>query len=241
MSSIDQSLPYKIYSANNLGANEGMVYLGKVPNNLTFAQKIYSDDYYQNCFSGYYFSIASLVPGTCIRMDIADTADSNILIDAKWYDFRPCNANSCIVSTWPNTSILYNVDYSDPMVTKPMFKSLTTDGTVVISGLESGFNWNDEGINDATLTSHCTLYLQAWKYYFANIQGGIGPYYATIGTPGVTNVTFLMKSLIGIQGLAVDDLGCQLRIRWVGNCVDNPPSPPIVCDPYIPADVGQLI
>jgi hypothetical protein len=236
---INQNLPYKIYSANNMGINEGMVYLGKIPNSLTFSQKTYSDEYYQNCFSGYYLSIASLVPGSCIRMDPADTVDSNILIDAKWYDFRPCSAISCDASNWPSDNILYNVDYSEPMKTKPLFKSLTTDGTVVISGLDSNFIWNDGGINNKTINSHCTLYLQAWKYQFENTGYGIGTYYGTIGTPGESNVVFLMKSLIGRNGILVQDYGCQLVVSWVGNA--GTIEYPITCDPFIPLENGSFI
>jgi hypothetical protein len=248
---IENNLPYKLYSGTNLGANDGMFYLGKVPSNLNFSQKIFDDSYYNNCFSGYYFSIASLVPGNCIRMDIADGVDTNILIDAKWFDFRPCSATSCSNATWPIDNILHSVDNNNPMEVNPLIKSLTTDGSVVISGLESGYIWNDMGINDPSITSHCTIYLQAWKYKFANVcdyypgTNGFGTYYATIGTPGVTDVTFLMKSLIGGKGIEVLDLGCQLKIVYTGKKVCEPnekyPIPPITCEPYIPSNIGELI
>ena len=245
---IEKNLPYKIYSASNLGSREGMFYLGKVPNNINFSQKIYSDDYYQNCFSGYYFSIASLVPGGCVRMDIADEADSSVLIDAKWYDFRPaCTELTCDQSQWPTDNILRSVDYSNPMAVVPSFKGLATDGTVVISGLESSFIWNDEGIQNGGDTSHCTLYLQAWKYIFENCNGGgVGPVYGTIGVPGESDVIFLMKSLVGGENMAVDDLGTALLVRYTGprrgKCLSSSfPSPPISCEPYIPSNIGTFI
>jgi hypothetical protein len=234
---------------------------------LNFSKKIYSDDYYSNCFSGYYFSIASLVPGSCIRMDKADETDSNILIDAKWVDFRPCNSNNCNSSTWDKNNILKSVDYSNSMVTKPLFKSLTTDGTITISGVESNFIWNDKGINNPNETNHSTLLLQACKYKFANVTtrngGGNGPYCATIGTPGESDVIFLMSSLIGStrgedskdQGVRVTDHGTTLVVTIVTKCDEIPcieqdltrdfldmrPRTQIMCDPYIPEDIGTFI
>lgn len=264
---IEKNLPYKLYSAINLGSKEGMFYLGKVPNNLNFNKKVYSDDYYNNCSSGYYFSIASLVPGSCVRMDPADEADSSILIDAKWVDFRPCNATTCDVSAWPKTSILSSVDYKDPMIVKPQFKSLSTDGTIVISGVEPidapSFIWNDEGINDPSLTDHCTLMLQAWKYKFRN-KCEPGPYFGTIGTPGESDVIFLMRSLMsGSQCVGVADYGSSISVYSTCNpCCDNgPPVDPvistdcvltpcpnlaapssnIICNPYIPSNIGEFI
>jgi hypothetical protein len=235
---ITQNLPYKIYSATNMGKKEGMVYLGKVQNNTTITQKVYGDEYYDNCFSGYYLSFASLVPGSCIRMDPADSIDSNILIDAKWYDFRPCSALSCDASMWPGDSIIYNVDYSEPLKTKPLFKSLTTDGTVVISGFDSNFIWNDLGINDQNINSHCTLYLQAWKYDFQNVGNGVGTFYGTVGKPGESNTIFLMKSLIGRNGITISDYGCRLVI---GYSSEQSLEYQITCDPYIPLKNGQII
>ena len=181
-------------------------------------------------------------------MDIADEADSSVLIDAKWYDFRPaCIGLACDSSQGSTDNILHSVDYTDPMVVKPSFKGLTTDGTVVISGLESSFIWNDEGIKNGEDTSHCTLYLQAWKYRFVNcVAGGVGPVYGTIGTPGESDVTFLMKSLVGGKNIAVDDLGTALLIRYIGprqgKCLQKLfPSPPISCEPYIPSTIGTFI
>lgn len=240
---IENNLPYKIYSVVNLGAQEGMFYLGKVPNNLSFSQKVYSDDFYQNCFSGYYFSIASLVPSGDIRLDIADEADTNILIDAKWYDFRPCSTYSCDSTTWQKDNILYSVNYNNPMVTVPSFKSLITDGTVCIGGYESSFYWNDEGAHNAGDTNHCTLYLQAWKYRFENWCEP-GAYHATIGTPGESNVVFLMRSLVGRNGIDVIDLGTALQVVYTGkNVCCPPPYPPttIYCDPYLSEGAGTLI
>lgn len=238
---IEQNLPYKIYSAINLGSNEGLFYLGKVPNNQSSNQKTFSDNFYQNCFSGYYFSIASLVPGSCVRMDIADETDPNILIDAKWYDFRPCSSNTCDVKYWPSDNSLYTINYNG-LKTEPMFKSFATDGSVVISGLESGFIWNDEGIQGGNDTSHCTIYLQAWKYKFTNVcgDGGLGGYYATMGTPGASDVTFLMKSIIGGFGIKVRDLGTSLIVDFIG-CGKQPPPPTVTCEPYIPPSVGEFI
>jgi hypothetical protein len=244
---IEQNLPYRLYSAVNVGYNQGMFYLGKVPTEKNFNQKFFPDDYYDNCLSGYYFSIASLVPGGCVRMDIADETDPHILIDGKWYDFRPCSANSCDTSTWPNDNILHTVDYSDPMKVIPQFKSLTTDGTVVIKGVESGYCWNDEGPN-GNATSHCTLKLMAWKYKFANACDlgycdGVGVYYDTIGTPGAANdVTFLMKSVIGGSGIKVTDYGTVLEVSWTG-CSGAKEEPPlaIVCNPFIPSSIGSFI
>jgi len=261
---IEKNLPYKLYSANNLGSMEGMFYLGKIPNNLNFNKKIYSDDYYANCFSGYYFSIASLVPGTCIRMDIADEADSSILVDAKWVDFRPCSTTSCDVSTWPKNNILNSVDYSNPMVVSPSFKNLSTDGTIVISGVESNFIWNDMGINDPSQTTHCTLMLQAWKYKFQNLCAGLGPYFTTIGTPGGSDVIFLMRSIVSdSRCVGVYDLGSAILVTTICNpCCDNgevidpivpedctltpcpnlsKPTKNIMCNPYIPSDIGEFI
>lgn len=255
---IENNLPYKLYSAVNMGPFEGAFYLGKIPQNLSFNQKVYGDDYYQNCFSGYYFSIASLVPGSCIRMDIADEVDPNILIDAKWTEFRPCNATSCDSNTWgpKNNNIIHSVDNTDPMTTKPLFKSLATDGTVVISGLESGYIWNDEGVNNPNNGDHCTLYLQAWKYKFANVceylgfetstEYAIGTYYGTIGSPGASDVIFLMKSLIGGKGIRVLDYGTYLQIKYIGGgqgeCEKwQTPTIPITCEPYIPSNIGEFI
>lgn len=254
---IEKNLPYKLYSANNLGSNEGMFYLGKIPNNLNFNKKVYSDDYYANCFSGYYFSVASLVPGSCVRMDIADEVDSSILIDAKWTDFRPCSATTCDISAWPKNNILSNVDYSNSMIVKPRFKSLSTDGSIVISGVESGFVWNDEGINDPSQTGHCTLMLQAWKYKFENICKQ-GPYFGTIGTPGESDVIFLMKSLMSdSRCVGVSDYGTNIKVYTPCNpccpeldeCILTPcpdidskriPSN-ILCNPYIPSNIGEFI
>ena len=245
---IEKNLPYKIYSATNMGSNEGMFYLGKVPNNLNFNQKVYSDAYYQNCFSGYYFSIASLVPGSCVRMDPADESDTNILIDAKWYDFRPaCTMLTCNETLWPNDNVLYSVDYTNPMTVTPAFKSFVTDGSVVISGLESSFFWNDEGIHNAQDESHCTIYLQAWKYKFENacptLTSGAGPYYGMIGTPGESDVIFLMKSLVGGQNMFVTDTGTALKIAYINSdCRHiNVMPPPITCEPYIPSNIGTFI
>ena len=240
---IENNLPYKIYSVVNLGAQEGMFYLGKIPNNLSFSQKVYSDDFYQNCFSGYYFSIASLVPSGDIRLDIADEVDTNILIDAKWYDFRPCSTTSCDPSTWQKDNIMYSIDYSNPMATIPSFKSLTTDGTVCIGGYESSFYWNDQGIHNASDVGHCTLYLQAWKYVFKNWCEP-GAYYNTIGTPGQSNVVFLMRSLMGRDGIDVIDMGTALQVVYTGKNVCCPTAYPpktIFCDPYLPSSVGSII
>jgi hypothetical protein len=221
------------------------VYLGKVPKTSSYNQKTYSEDYYQNCFSGYYLSIASLVPSNCIRMDIADEADPNILIDARWYDFRPCTSNTCNGCDWPGDSILHSVDYNDPMVVSPKFKSLVTDGTVVISGLESNFYWNDEGIHNGDSLKHCTLYLQAWKYQFKNVfeNSEFGGYYGAIGKPGSSDVTFLMKSLVGGKGIRIMDLGCKLKIYYTATSCDETPAllTPITCEPYIPASIGIFI
>lgn len=226
-----------------MGSNEGMFYLGKVPNNINFSQKVYSDEYYQNCFSGYYFSIASLVPGGCVRMDPADESDTNILIDAKWYDFRPaCTPLTCDETKWPTDNVLYSVDYTKPMEVTPAFKSFTTDGSVVISGLESSFYWNDEGIHNGQDESHCTIYLQAWKYKFENLCG-TGPYYGMIGTPGESDVIFLMKSLVAGENIKVTDSGTALTIDFIqGDCRKiNTPAPPISCEPYIPSTIGSFI
>ena len=261
---IEKNLPYKLYSAVNLGSKDGMFYLGKIPNNLNFNKKIYSDDYYANCFSGYYFSIASLVPGSCIRMDKADEVDSNILIDAKWVDFRPCNNNTCESSNWSKGSILKSVDYSNHMVTKPLFKSLTSDGTITISGLESNFIWNDIGVNNPNETSHSTLLLQACKYKFENASDEYpGPYFGTLGTPGESDVIFLMASLVGStrgedgkdQGIKIVDTGTELYVQKITLCDKIPceeyditrgymsmkPDTQIMCDPYIPYDIGTFI
>jgi hypothetical protein len=182
-------------------------------------------------------------------MDIADESDPNILIDAKWFDFRPCSATSCSVSTWQKDNILHSVDNSDPMFVKPLFKSLTTDGSIVISGPESGYIWNDEGVNNPRLIDHCTLYLQAWKYKFANVcdydrnKKGFGTYYATIGEPGSSNVIFLMKSLVGGKGIRILDLGSKLKIIYtLGNSINiQYPTPPISCEAYIPSSIGEFI
>ena len=240
---IENNLPYKIYSVVNLGSAKGMFYLGKVPNNLSFTQKVYSDDFYQNCFSEYYFSIASLVPSGDIRLDIADEADTNILIDAKWYDFRPCSTYSCDSKTWQNDNIMHSIDYSNPMVTSPYFKSLTTDGTVCIGGYESSFYWNDKGVHNASAIGHCTLYLQAWKYEFKNWCEP-GAHHATIGTPGKSNVVFLMRSLVGRNGVEVNDLGTALQVVYTGKnvCCPSPyPQKTMYCNPFLASDVGTLI
>lgn len=245
---IEQNLPYRLYSAVNVGYNQGMFYLGKVPTQKNFNQKFFPDDYYDNCLSGYYFSIASLVPGGCVRMDIADETDPHILIDGKWNDLRPCSADSCDTSTWPSDNILKSVDYSDPMKVQATFKHLTTDGTVVIKGVESGYCWNDEGPN-GDADSHCTLKLMAWKYKFVNAceyglcNEGAGLYYTSIGTPGDANdVTFLMKSVIGGRGISVDDYGTALVVSWTGcNAPTSIPPPSIVCNPFIPSDIGTFI
>ena len=237
---LENNLPYKVYSATNMGVNEGMFYLGKVPNNLTFQQKVFSDDYYKNCLTGYYFSIASLIPGSCIRMDIADESDPSILIDAKWFDFRDCgHTNECGV--FNESCIISQVEYNETE-TVPHFKSLTTDGTVVLNGgSESGFLWNDEGLKNNSI-GHCAINLQAPKYVFKNIDEP-GAYYDTIGTPGETNVIFLMRSLVGGNNIRVTDYGTQLAVEYIRGCEsdDVDGSSNITCSPYIPSNVGQFI
>jgi hypothetical protein len=247
---IENNLPFKIYSAVNLGRNEGMVFLGKTStdaSNTPFNRTV-PEDYYADCFST--FNFASIVPGNCSRIDIATESDPNILIDLKWFDFRPAVDASGQQDLWPKNNALKSVEYAEDGDFTALMRSLSTDGTVVINGKESGFIWSDTGKvgND----DYCTFVLQSWKYNCVNILEP-GPFYGSIGTPGKTNVIFLFRSIIGGQNVDVKDFGTYLKVFYtkiprqnregeLGNnfCSQFPP-PAITCEPFIPSDLGRFV
>ena len=247
---IENNLPFKIYSAVNLGSSEGMVFLGKTStdaNNSKFNRTV-PEDYYAACFST--FNFASIVPGNCTRIDIATENDTSIMIDSKWFDFRPYVDASGQQELWPRNNALTSVDYADAGNFTALMSSLSTDGTVVINGKESGFIWSDAGPigND----DYCTFVLQSWKYRCLNL-GEPGPFYGNIGTPGKTNVIFLFRSVIGGTNVEVKDYGTYLKVFYTGisrgnregetglhYCSQFPP-PSITCEPFIPTDLGKFV
>ena len=157
---IENNLPFKIYSAVNLGSSEGMVFLGKTStdsDNSAFSRTL-PEDYYANCFST--FNFASIVPGNCTRIDIATENDPSIMIDSKWFDFRPYVDASGQQDQWPLNNALNNIDYANNGDFTAVMSSIETDGSVVINGKESGFIWADAGAvgND----DYCTFVLQVY-------------------------------------------------------------------------------
>jgi hypothetical protein len=247
---IVNNLPFKVYSAVNMGSNEGMVYLGQTTSDITNNPYVNTvpPDYYANCFST--FNFASIVPGTCSRIDIATETDPNILIDAQWFDFRPSTDASGEQELWPLNNALKTINYAEDGDFTALMNSISTDGTVVINGAESGFVWSDEGPNGNS--NYCTFVLQAWKYKCENLAEP-GPFYASIGTPGQTNVVFLFRSLIGGQNIDIKDYGTYLQVFYtkipranrVGETGQNYcsqfPPPSITCEPFIPANLGSFI
>jgi hypothetical protein len=247
---IENNLPFKIYSAVNLGSSEGMVFLGKTStdaDNSKFTRTL-PENYYAACFST--FNFASIVPGNCTRIDIATESDPSIMIDSKWFDFRPSTDMSGQQELWPINNALNSVVYADNGDFTALMSSLSTDGTVVINGKESGFIWSDAGAigND----NYCTFVLQAWKYNCKNIAEP-GPVYGTVGTPGQSNVIFLFRSLIGGTGVDVKDYGTYLKVVYTGiprenregetgdkTCSQFPPRS-ITCEPFIPSDLGKFV
>jgi hypothetical protein len=247
---IENNLPFKIYSAVNLGSSEGMVFLGKTSTDVTnskFARTL-PEDYYAACFST--FNFASIVPGNCSRIDIATESDPSIMIDLKWFDFRPYTDASGDQENWPKNNTLNSIDYAVGGDFTALLSSLSTDGTVVINGKESGFIWSDSGKvgNDG----YCTFVLQSWKYTCSNIAEP-GPFYGTVGTPGKTNAVFLFRSVIGGQNIDVKDYGTYLKVFYTGiqrpngdgetgiNYCSQFPPPSITCEPFIPADLGRFV
>ncbi len=247
---IENNLPFKIYSAVNLGSSEGMVFLGKTNSAIDNGQftRTLPEDYYADCFST--FNFASIVPGNCTRIDIATEDDPSIMIDSKWFDFRPCTDMSGMQELWPTNNALKSVNYAANGDFTALMSSLTTDGTVVINGKESGFIWSDSGAIGSA--DYCTFVLQSWKYRCINI-GEPGPVYGTIGTPGKSNVIFLFRSVIGGTNVDVKDYGTYLKVFYTGierenrdgetgvnYCSKFPPAT-ITCEPFIPTDLGKFI
>lgn len=235
---IENNLPFKIYSAVNLGSSEGMVFLGKTStdqDNSKFARTL-PEDYYANCFST--FNFASIVPGNCTRIDIATESDPSIMIDSKWFDFRPYVDMSGQQELWPKNNSLKNINYADNGDFTAFMSSIETDGTVVINGKESGFIWADTGVvgND----NYCTFVLQAWKYKCENVREP-GPFYGTIGTPGKSNTIFLFRSLIGGQDIDVKDFGTYLKVYYTKGASSIFPPASITCEPFIPTELGKFI
>lgn len=247
---LENNLPFKIYSAINLGSNEGMVFLGKTSTDITNSSftRTLPEDYYASCFST--FNFASIVPGNCSRIDIATESDPSIMIDLKWFDFRPATDASGEQLFWPKNNALKNINYADNGDFTAFMNSLSTDGTVVINGKENGFIWSDSGIVGDD--NYCTFVLQSWKYNCINIKEP-GPFYGSIGTPGKTNVIFLFRSVIGGRNIDVKDFGTYLKVYYTKiirpnregemgtNYCSQFPPPSITCEPFIPLDLGEFI
>ena len=248
---VENNLPFKIYSAVNMGSNEGMVFLGMtdsgLPNTPGFTYSV-PENYYTGCFST--FNFASIVPGNCSRIDIATEADPNILIDLRWFDFRPSVDASGEQELWPKNNALNSINYALDGDFTALMSSLSTDGTVVINGAESKFIWSDSGPQGNS--NYCTFVLQSWKYNCQNLAEP-GPYYASIGTPGKTDVVFLFRSLIGGQNIDIKDFGTYLQVFYtkiprangsgetgINYCSQFPP-PSITCEPYLPSDLAEFI
>jgi len=247
---IENNLPFKIYSAVNLGSREGMPFLGKTSTDVDNSKflRTLPEDYYADCFST--FNFASIVPGSCVRIDIATEDDPSIMVDSKWFDFRPYVDASGDQDLWPLNNALNTVDYADNGDFTARMSSLATDGTVVINGKENGFTWSDAG--SVGSDDYCTFVLQSWKYKCLNIAEP-GPFYGTIGTPGKTNVIFLFRSVIGGTNIDIKDYGTYLKVFYTGiprenragetgvNFCSQFPPPAITCEPFIPSDLGKFV
>ena len=213
MAVIENQFPYKIYEAANAGSADAHVFLGKASvAGLNGA----SEDFFpelaeDNCYTTFLF--ASIVGGKNVRIQPATAGNPYILVDSRWYDFKPCSN--------PATSIFHSVEYGSNGDINVFLKSVTTDGSVVIE-VGDNFTWSDSG-PQGEYDGGCTITLSTHKYFCENEcgGGGGGVFHGTVGVPGASDVTFLFKSIIGGTCIDVEDTGTTLVVNF------NPD----ICDP----------
>jgi hypothetical protein len=255
MAVIENEFPFKIYEARNLATSEAYVYLGKASiAGLNGANENYfSHQADANCFTTFLF--ASIVGGRNVRIDAATEEDPFIYVDSRWYDFRPCGVESNDQTSWPANNILSHVDYKDTGDVTVYFKSITSDGSIVIEGGNESFVWSDQGPQGDAFNSgnaeDCNLLLKAHKYIVANACETNGILQSTQGVPGASDVVFYLKSIVGGSCINVVDTGESLIISF----------DPVACNPcnmcngqtlggggdqgscpaWIPADIGSQL
>lgn len=228
MAVIENQFPFKIYEARNLASSEAYVYLGKaaIAGYNGADENYFSHQADANCYTTFLF--ASIVGGKNVRIDAASEEDPYLYVDSRWYDFRPCGFETNDQSAWPANSILSHIDYKDTGDVTVYFKSITSDGSIVIEGGNSSFVWSDQGPqNDQFNSSNindCNLTLKTHKYVVANACETNGLVASTQGVPGASDVVFYLKSIVGGTCIKVDDNGDNLIISFdVNNC--NPCNP----------------
>jgi len=252
MAIIENEFPFKIYEARNLASTEAYVYLGKASiAGLNGADENYfSHQADSNCFTTFLF--ASIVGGRNVRIDAASEEDPYIYIDSRWYDFRPCGVETNDQTAWPANSILSHVDYKDSGDVTVYFKSITSDGSIVIHGGNSSFVWSDEGPQGDSLNSgnDCNITLSTHKYIVANVCESNGLVASTQGVPGASDVIFYLKSIVGGSCIKVEDDGSNLIISYdIGACnpcnvcagyVQTPTDTP-ACQDWISSELGTIL
>jgi hypothetical protein len=252
MAVIENEFPFKIYEARNLATSEAYVYLGKASiAGLNGANENYfSHQADANCFTTFLF--ASIVGGRNVRIDAATEDDPYIYIDSRWYDFRPCGVESNDQTTWPANGILSHVDYKDNGDVVTYFKSITSDGSIVIEGGNPSFVWSDEGPAGNQFNSgnaeDCNLILKAHKYIVANACETNGILQSTQGVPGASDVVFYLKSIVGGSCINVTDTGSSLVISFdLGACdpcsfcsgsFSTTVDEETTCSQWIPSEIG---
>ena len=164
----------------------------------------------ENCFTTFLF--ASIVGGKNVRVQPATEDNPYILIDSRWYDFKPCGNEV--------TSIFDHLEYDDNDDITVFLKSLTSDGSVVIN-VGDNFSWSDQG-PQGEYDGSCTITLSTHRYYCENVceptEGG-GVFHGTQGVPGASDVEFLFKSIVGGDCIKVEDTGQTIIVSFdVSTC-----------------------
>jgi hypothetical protein len=192
---------YSIYEARNLASTESYVFLGKGALNIENYKNINTDN---GCSSIFLF--ASLVGGNNnFRIDPATENDPNIFMDSKWYAFRSAGNDSLDIKVANN--VISDVINTGTKTTV-YFKSITSDGTIVVQGGNSSYTYSVSGAvgNLENDSNYSDIMLRSHKYDCHNIclDGSSGFYYGKKGIPGNTDVLFLFKSLVGGTCIKVD-------------------------------------
>lgn len=231
---IDNQFPFKIYEARNLANTEAYVYLGKAAlAGLNGAdESFFPEAVDRNCFTTFLF--ASIVGGRNVRVDPATENDPYVYVDSRWYNFRPCDNEA--ITGWAANNVLSSVKTTDFGDVTAYFKTITTDGSIVIEGGNDTFVWSDMGPvgNPFNDESFCDIILKTHKYDCANCCGDEGVYAGRKGIPGKSDVLFMFKSIFAGHCIDIEYDGCSYIINYdLENC-----DPCLYCDedPPAPAD-----